>query len=291
MDPENTNIGPGTETVTDTNIDQNQDDQFREQYENQNQDDSQSLETQDDQTNFDDDFDIDDEKLAKALAKRGITDPLDKIKAERGQLSKLTPKHQDAMKALKALRSELGDEYESILGRAMSKSVDDDGESPTGFSFGSAKEPEVLKSMEGTQKKAFLDSAQYAASQAFPKLIEAAMPSIVEALELYLDQKTFKAETPEYNEIESAMKEIAGEYGITKRDKATLSLLKKLAQEKIGSGLKDLAGNEDKTTRKTRGIPAPGGSNRQMKGNVKLETDDDYRKEFERRQASRQKED
>jgi hypothetical protein len=232
-----------------------------------------------------DDEDIDDAKLAKILAKRGITDPLDKIKSERGQLSKLTPKHQEAMRALKALRNELGDDYESILGRALSKQVGD--ESSAGFNFGNTKEPNIFKQMPEDQRTNFVEASTYMISQAFPKMLQQAMPSIVDAVQTYLDQVKFKDENPDFEEHQELMKDLAAEYGITKFSGKSLKLLQRLIKEEAEEGLKDLAGNEDKITRRTRTVPRPGNNDRQGKGPSKLVTDADFQAEFERRKAAK----
>jgi hypothetical protein len=243
----------------DTQEDKTDDQQFEDRFNERNQDDQQ------DKTD-DDDFDIDDEKLAKVLAKRGLTDPLDKLRVQGKSLSSLTSKHQDTKRMLDAIREELGDDYESVLARGMNKRTSD-GDAPAGFNFGAAaKMPSVLETMPEPNRKAFLDSANYAVAQAFPKLIEQALPDIVATFERYLEQKEFKSGIKDFDNIKDDLASTARKYGITGQSKASLELVKRLYEEDIKNGLADRANSDDGTTkRKARGAPPPTGSDRKDK--------------------------
>lgn len=222
---------------------------------------------------------IDDDKALAYLKSKGLDfESLEKLGKLKGNLGGVTTKHQDAMRIMKSLRAELGDEYDSTLARGMKKLGGQDDDDLGG---GGLNEPEHFRNMTPQVKKQISDTYGYFMQRQLPGLIQSVVTGVIR----HLDEKDFTADNPDYDDDRELYEATAKSYGITGRGKKSLALIKQKIDEDAKEALEALAGNEGgKGVKGRKGAPAPKGGDRGAR-DTEINWDDDkqVKAEYEKR--------
>jgi hypothetical protein len=199
---------------------------------------------------------LDDDKVLKYLkTKKGSkAEKLDQLLNADKALSGTTSKHQQAMTAIKALRTVLGDDYESILAKGMRHVSGEDEDDERGSL--DIPEPEHFKSFDDATKKQVGATFDYHFKRSMPGLIKEVVKGVKAFLEDEKAQGTRGEILPDYEENQAAYDGIRKKYGITGNSKEALGLIKEKYEQEVESTLSEGATGV-KTQARKLGTPPP----------------------------------